>query len=324
MARTALGAREVLIAQKRIRKVLNRIPIIRSESLSCRVQGDVWLKLESSQPTGSFKVRGALNALSGLEDLSGGIVTGSAGNHGLGVAFAAESLGIKGVTIFVPETAPEAKIRRLQAFAIDLRFAGTTYEHAHQAAVEFAKQQRAVYIPAYDDEKIIAGQGTVGLEILEELPEIELIIVPVGGGGLIAGIATAVKELAPSVEVVGVQAQASPSAYLSLRDGTPYDPFDHAETIADGLAGGFGAKPFYLARSLIQRILLFDERVLRECVYTLLDEERIVAEPSGAVVIAPLLEADDTLRGKQIICVISGSNIETGLLREILFEFSER
>lgn len=269
-------------------------------------------------------MRGALNALSGLEDLSGGIVTGSAGNHGLGVAFAAESLGIKGVTIFVPETAPVAKIRRLQAFAIDLRFAGTTYEHAHQAAVEFAKQQRAAYIPAYDDENVIAGQGTVGLEILEELPEAEINIVPVGGGGLIAGIATAVKELAPSVEVVGVQAQASPSGHLSLRDGTPYDPFDHAETIADGLAGGFGAKPFYLARSLIQRILLYDERALRECVYTLLDEERIVAEPSGAVAIAPLLEADDTLRDKQIVCVISGSNIETGLLRDILFEFSER
>jgi threonine dehydratase len=253
-----------------------------------------------------------------------GVVTGSAGNHGLGVAFAASKLGFDNTTVFIPETAPEAKVNRLKHFQIDLQISGKTYEDAHQAAVEFAQNQGAAYISAYDDEQIIAGQGTAGLEIIEQCPECDLVIVPVGGGGLIAGVAVAVKELSPSTQIVGVQAEASPSAFLSLRDGTPYDPYEHEKTIADGLAGGFGAKPFYIARSLIDRIQLFDEVTLRRCIYTLLEADNILAEASGAIAIAPLLEHDERLKGKRVVCVISGSNLELTLLRDILNEFCTR
>jgi threonine dehydratase len=194
---------------------------------------------------------------------------------------------------------------------------------AHQAALEFARERDANYVQAYDDEQVIAGQGTIGLEVMEEFPYADLVLIPVGGGGLIAGIAVAVKELSPATQIVGVQAQASPSGFLSLRDGVPYDPYDHEETIADGLAGGFGAKPFYIARSLIDRIELFDETALRRSIYTLLDRDRILAEASAAVAIAPLLEPDDRLFGKRIVCVISGSNLETSLLREILVQFGD-
>jgi threonine dehydratase len=323
MTRTVLGAREILLARSKIKKYLPYSPLVHSENLSRRINGEVWLKLENRQPTGSFKVRGALSKLSNLDDYSQGVVTGSAGNHGLGVAFAACVLGIDVVTIFVPETAPDAKISRLQEFGIDLRIAGQTYEDAHQEAVQFSKANGVPYIPAYDDEQIIAGQGTIGLEIMEQYPDVEVVFIPVGGGGLIAGAAVAVKELSPAVQIMGVQAEASPSAYLSLKDGIPYDPYDHEPTIADGLAGGFGAKPFYIARSLIDQILLFDEYTLRRCIYTLIDRERILAEASGAVAIAPLLDPKENVIGKRVVCVISGGNLETKLLRDILNEFSQ-
>jgi threonine dehydratase len=224
----------------------------------------------------------------------------------------------------VPETAPSAKIKRLKQFAIDLRFAGSTYDHAHKEAVEYSRRQGVLYVPAYDDEHVIAGQGTVGLEIMEDSPDVDQVIVPVGGGGLVAGIAVAVKELSPVVQIIGVQAQASPSAFLSLKDGVPYDPYDHEDTIADGLAGGFGAKPFYIARSLIDRIQLFDESELRESIYMLMDQDRIIAEASGAVSVAPLLEPDDRIIGKRLVCVISGSNLETSLLQQILNDFCDQ
>ena len=321
MARTLLGAREILIAKKRIRDYLQETPLIHSRSLSRMVRGDVWLKLENRQPTGSFKVRGAFNKLTAMDASDKRIVTGSAGNHGLGVAYAAERLSLTQTTIFVPETAPDAKVNRLRYFNIDLRITGQTYEDAHQAAVEFSGNHNAVYIPAYDDEQIIAGQGTVGLEIMDRCPDVEVVLVPVGGGGLIAGTAVAVKELSPSVAILGVQAEASPSALLSLQDGVPYDPYDHEPTIADGLAGGFGAKPFYIARSLIDEIYLADERSLRRSIYTLLDQDRILAEASGAAAIAPLLAETPELIGKRIVCVISGGNLATSLLREVLNEY---
>lgn len=311
----------MLLAQRRIRPFLSRTPLIRSDHLSQRIRGEVWLKLESRQPTGSFKVRGALSKLAAVEDPEREFVTGSAGNHGLGVAFAAYCLGMKNTTIFIPESAPDAKKRRLERFNIDLRNEGQTYDDAHQAAVDFASERGALYIPAYDDEDVIAGQGTVGLEIMQDLPDVDAIIVPVGGGGLIAGTAVAVKELSPVVEIIGVQAAASPSAFLSLRDGKPYDPYEHDNTIADGLAGGFGAKPFYLARSLIERVELYDEESLRRSIFTLLDEDRVVAEASGAIAVAPLLEPDERWMGKRVIAVISGSNLETDLLRQILNEY---
>jgi threonine dehydratase len=323
MTRTVLGAREILLAQRNIRRYLPASPLVRSENLSRRINGEVWLKLENRQPTGSFKVRGALAKLSSLGDYGRGVVTGSAGNHGLGVAFAAANLGIDAVTIFVPETAPDTKISRLREFGVDLRLAGQTYDDAHQEAIQFSKANNVPYIPAYDDEQIIAGQGTIGLEIMGQCPDVEMVFVPVGGGGLIAGTAVALKELSPAVRVVGVQAAASPSAYLSLKDGTPYDPYDHEPTIADGLAGGFGAKPFFIARSLIEQVLLFDEYTLRRCIYNLLDQERVLAEASGAVAIAPLLDPKEDVIGKRAVCVISGGNLETRLLKDILNEFSE-
>lgn len=311
---------DIVRAQQRLKPYVSASPLVYSPALSERSGARVWLKLECRQPTGSFKVRGALHKMLALDDeaRARGVVTASAGNHGLGTAFAAASLGLERVTIFVPNTAPAAKVTKLRRFPVDLRQVGTTYEDAHQAAEAWARETGATYLAAYDDPVVIAGAGTCGLEIMSELPDADSLIVPVGGGGLVAGIAVAAKGINPLVKIIGVQPEASPAAKLSFEQNQPIDPYDHAPTIADGLAGGFGAHPFYIARTLIDDILLFSEQALRQAILALVDQEQLVVEASGAIAIAPLLNGSAGLAGQTVVCVLSGANIDTGLLAEIL------
>ena len=324
MPRTTLGLQPILQAHRRISPFIRRDPLARSASLSARSGADVWLKLECRQPTGSFKVRGALNkvGLLTLQEKARGLVTASAGNHALGVAYAVQAWGGARADIFVQANAPRAKVDKLRYFDVALHLEGCTYEEAHQAAEAFARETGATYVQAYDDVDIIAGQGTMGLEILTERPETDLILTPVGGGGMIAGVATAAKAMNPGCRVIGVQPEASPAALLSLRDGVPYDPYDHQPTIADGLAGGFGALPFYIARTLIDQVLLASEADLRRAIFTLLDEHQLVVEASGAIAIVPLLNGVLDVAGQTVVCILSGGNLESTLLRDILIEFT--
>lgn len=323
MPRTELSLVPILQAQQRIAPFIRRTPLVRSGYLSERTGGDVWLKLECQQVTGSFKARGALNKVGMLapDQRARGLVTGSAGNHGLGVAHAARAWGGLRADVFVPNSAPRAKVDRLRRTGASVHLAGTTYEDAHQGAEAFARQSGATYIQAYDDVDVIAGQGTLGLEIMDDLPAVDAVLVPIGGGGMVAGVATACKTIQPGCRVLGVQPEASPAAWLSLRDGTPYDPYDHQPTIADGLAGGFGALPFLIARTLIDEVLLVGEPALRQAVFTLLDQEQLVVEASGAIAIAPLLSGALQVAGLSVVCILSGGNLDSRLLRDILVEF---
>jgi threonine dehydratase len=324
MPRTTLGLQSILQAQRRIAAFIQPTPLVRSPYLSARTGADVWLKLECRQPTGSFKVRGALNKIGVLtpEEKARGLVAASAGNHALGVAYAVQSWGGASADIFVQANAPRAKVEKLRYFEVDIHLEGDTYQAAHQAAETFARETDATYVQAYDDVDVIAGQGTMGVEILSDLPGTDLILVPIGGGGMIAGVANAAKTMHPGCQVIGLQPEASPAALLSLRDGVPYDPYDHEPTIADGLAGGFGATPFYVARTLIDQVLLSSEADLRRAIFTLLDKEQLVVEPSGAISISPLLNGTLEVAGKTVVCVLSGGNIATTLLRDILIEYS--
>jgi threonine dehydratase len=322
--RTQLGLLPIYQAQQRIAPFVRRTPLLADPGLSARTGGHVWLKLECQQVTGSFKARGAVNKVGLLSaaEKARGIVTGSAGNHGLGVALAARAWGDVVADIFVPTTAPTTKVNRLQQMGIRLHQVGVTYEDAHQAAEDYARAHGATYIQAYDDVDVVAGQGTLGLEILTDLPDVDAVLVPIGGGGMIAGVATAVKGINPTCRVIGVQPEASPAALLSLRDGRPYDPYDHAPTIADGLAGGFGAVPFHLAAALIDEVVLVSEAAMRHAIYDLLDRHQLVVEPSGAAAVAPLLSGQIDVAGRTVVCILSGGNIATGLLRDILAEFA--
>jgi threonine dehydratase len=291
-------------------------------SLNRRTGADVHLKLECWQRTGSFKVRGALCKLASLtpDERVRGIVTASAGNHALGVAYAAQVLGSAPLTVFVPESAAGAKVERLAAFECDVQQAGADYDAAHALAEAYAREHSALYLSAYDDPLVIAGQGTVGLEIMEDLPNAELLLVPVGGGGLIAGIAVAAKAINPSIRIVGLQPEASPSAYLSLRDGRPYETYSAASTICDGLAGGFGRVPFELAAHLLDDVIVVPEAEVRNAVYWLVAHEQVLVEGSAAIAVAPLLRGRLSASDRQVVAVLTGRNIDAAVLKGILAE----
>ena len=317
-----LGLQDILAARRKLSGLITRTPLEYSFLLSQRAGCEVYLKLESWQKTGSFKVRGAINKISNLteEEKASGLVTASAGNHALGVAYASRALGNVPTTVFVPVNAPVSKLEKLEEFECEVLLSGNSYDEAHHAAEDFERAHSATYVHAYDDPLTIAGQGTVGLEILEDLPEAEAILVPVGGGGLITGVAVAAKAINPQVQVIGVQPEASPSAYLSLRDGRPYEEYDAAPTIADGLAGGFGRLPFGIASDLIDEIVLVSEEETRAAVFTLLELAQLVVEGSGAVGIAALLASKVNLAGRKVVAVLTGANIDAGLLFEIMSE----
>jgi threonine dehydratase len=311
---------EVLAARNLIRHHAWRTPLVASAALSEAAGCQACLKMECWQHTGSFKLRGALSKLSALtpEERERGVVTASAGNHGLGVAYAGQVLGLEAITIFVPTSAPRAKVERLEAFGCEICRDGADYDATHALAEAYAEAQGALYISAYDDPVVIAAQGTVGLEVMEEMPEADLLLVPVGGGGLIAGTAIAAKTINPAVRIVGLQPEASPSAYLSLRDGRPYETYAAGPTICDGLAGGFGRMPFEIAGHLIDEVLVVPEAEVRRAVGWLVSHEQVIVEGSGAIAVAPLLSGQLDAGGRQVVSVLTGRNIDATLLQEIL------
>jgi threonine dehydratase len=327
MTMATIPLRDLLAARRRIRPFLRPTPLLHSPWLSEQSGGDVWLKPECEQATRSFKIRGALHKIGGLSpaEKQRGVVTASAGNHGLGVAYAAgvwDSAETPMQTdIFVPENAPAAKVDKLRRYPITLHRSGETYDAAHRAADAFAAEKGAVSISAYDDPVVIAGQGTLGLEIVEEAPDVDAILVPVGGGGMIAGVAAVAQSIALACRVIGVQPKASPAALLSLRDGVAYDPYDHEPTLADGLAGGFGATPLAVAGDLIHSIELSDEATLRRAVHALMVHHQLMVEPSGAIAIAPLLSGQLDLSGQTVVCILSGGNLDIGIVERVVEEF---
>ena len=313
---------EVLAARNVIQHHVWRTPLVPSAALGEVAGCRSYLKMECWQHTGSFKLRGALSKLSALtpEEMKRGVVTASAGNHGLGVAYAGQVLGLETITIFVPTSAPRAKVERLEAFACEVRRAGADYDATHAMAEAFAETRGALYVSAYDDPIVIAAQGTVGLEVMEVIPEADLLLVPVGGGGLIAGTAIAAKAINPAVRVVGLQPEASPSAYLSLQEGRPYETYPAEPTICDGLAGGFGRMPFEMAGHLIDEILVVPEADIRHAVGWLAGHEQVIVEGSGAIAVAPLLSGQLDAKGQQVVSVLTGRNLDAALLQEILAE----
>ncbi|MGD9317363.1 MAG: pyridoxal-phosphate dependent enzyme, partial [Anaerolineae bacterium] len=197
---------------------------------------------------------------------------------------------------------------------------GADYDAAHAIADAFVQEQGALYLSAYDDPVVIAGQGTVGLEILMDLPTADLLLVPVGGGGLVAGIAAVAKAINPAVRILGVQPDASPAAFLSLQHGRPYETYPAGPTICDGLAGGFGRVPYEMAGDLIDEIVVVPEADVRRTVAWLLAREQLVVEGAGAIAVAPLLNGQVEARGTKIVSVLTGRNLDAALLREIMAE----
>jgi threonine dehydratase len=280
----------------------------------------VHLKLENRQVTGSFKPRGALNKILSLEpaEREKGLVAASAGNHALGVAHACAALDLENADLFVQRNAAPAKIAKLRRYPVRLHLDGDTFEAAQQAALRRVRETGATFVSAYDDPAIVAGQGTVGLEVLEDLPDPDLVVVPVGGGALSAGIALAIRSGRPCTRVVGVNPAASPSALLSFRKGEAIDPYDHEPTLAHGLAGGYGRVAYDVARGLIEDIVLVSEDEIRRGIAALIDAEQELAEASGIVALAAVLSGKVPRAEGNVVVVISGGNIDSATLREVL------
>ena len=281
---------------------------------------ELLLKLECWQPTGSFKVRGALNLLSSLSaaERARGVVAASAGNHALGVAFAAARIGDVRATLFVPVSAPRAKVDKLRRFPVEVRETGETYDDAVLAAREYEAQSGAVFVHAFEDVRTAAGQGTLALELLEQCPEPAAVLVPVGGGGLVAGIATVVKARSPRTRIVALQPAASPSLAESLRLGRALLTYPAGPTLADGLAGGIGEMA-YEHRDLIDDVVTVAEEEIEAAVVALLAADQLVVEASGAVGVAALRAGQLRDAGPgPIVAVVTGANIDVRVLGRLI------
>ena len=309
-------------AQKTIAPYAKPTPLTRSKFLSELCSDDVFLKLENQQVTHSFKIRGVMNKLLNLssEEKARGVVTASAGNHGQAVAYGAQKLGFS-AKIVVPTNTPKIKVEGIKQYGADLLLFGETYSEAEKKAKEVATQEGCFYISPYNDELIVAGHGTVGLEILKALPTVDVVIVPVGGGGLISGISIAVKIQRPNVQVIGVQSEASPIMFESLKAGKIVPPHRHEPyTIAEGLSGGIekGSITFTIAQQYVDEVMLVREESIRHAVYLLWKNEKQVVEGSGVAGVAMLLENNDSFTGQTVAVVVTGGNIDDSLFKSIL------
>jgi threonine dehydratase len=313
-----LTADDVVRAAAVVRTYLPPTPLRRSFAL--RESGPAFLKLECWQPTGSFKVRGAVHLLASLSpaERRRGVVAASAGNHALGVAFAAQAVGGEiPASLFVPATAPRAKVGKLRAFPVEVHQQGATYDDAHALAVEHARRTGATYVHAFEDARTAAGQGTVALELLEQLPDLAAVVVPVGGGGLLAGVAAALKTRAPRARVIAVQPEASPALRESLRLGRPLLEFAAGPTLADGVAGGIG-EIAWEHRDLVDEVVVVAERDIEDAIVALLADDQVVAEASGALGVAAVRAGQVSTREGPVALIVTGANIDLPVLQRLL------
>lgn len=326
----SISPRHVLAAQKRLAAsgLVRRTPLDRSLPLSATIPADVFHKLELFQPTGSFKVRGAANKLLRLRDeeqdvFRRGFVAASAGNHGLGLAHATAALGARS-TLVVPRTVSPAKLESLWRYPVELIVSVGNYDVAEADGRRIERERGLTFVSPYNDADVVAGAGTVAIELLADLPDVDLVVVPVGGGGLAAGIALYVKSVAPRTRVVGVQSEASPAMHASLAAGTITDAPELA-SLADGLAGNIeaGSITFDLCRRFLDDMVLVTEAELAEAMRHFLREERLVVEGSAAVGAAALLAGKIDLSRTgvarpKVVNVVTGRNVSEATLRGIL------
>lgn len=310
----------ILEAKARIAPYIYKTPVLRMESMDDKLGCEVYVKAECLQRTNSFKIRGALNKMlyMGAEKLAGGVVAASSGNHGKGVAFAAKLLGVKAI-IVVPETAPRIKVEGIQAYGAEVVICKLAERHA--IAKKLSDERGLILVPPYDDYDIMAGQGTVGLEIMEQLPDVDCVVVPVGGGGLIGGVSTAVKSLSPSTKVIGAEPEKMPRYSRSLAAGTPVT-IDECKCIADALLTlRPGDRNFPIVRSIVDAIVTSSDESMITGMRLLLMEGRILSEPSSAAGIGAALQKDLPVSPSDKVCfVISGGSVGLEQVRKVLSE----
>lgn len=310
---------DIQAARERIRGSIYLSPCARSETFSQLTGNSVYLKLDNLQRTGAYKERGALNKLLTLtaEQKSRGVIAASAGNHAQGVAYHAGRHGIR-AEICMPLTTPLTKVSATKGYGAEVVLHGANYDEACAEALRRSRQENLTFIHAFDDNAIIAGQGSIGLEILEQHPEVDAIVAPIGGGGLIGGISCAVKEINPRVQILGVQPGRLPSMQVAIAEGKPVT-LTPAPTIADGIAVlRAGDRTLPLVQKYVDQIVTVDEEEIANAILLLLEREKTLAEGAGAAAIAAVLNHKFPLGGKKVVVLVTGGNIDVTLLSRII------
>lgn len=312
-----LSLDKVFNAQSVLKNIIRETKLVRAYGIA--PDSELYLKPENLQITGSFKVRGSAYKIAMLseEEKAKGVIACSAGNHAQGVALAATKNGIKSL-ICLPDSAPISKVEATKGFGADVCLVAGCYDDAYQKALELKEKEGYTFVHPFDDENVIAGQGTIALEILNDLDNIDAILVPVGGGGLLSGIAYTVKQIRPSVKVYGVQVKGAPSMYKSLRAGK-IECLKSVQTIADGIAvKAPGENTFAIASEYVDDIVLVSDDEVASAILALIEKQKMIAEGAGATAVAAVMFDKLPLKGKRVVCVVSGGNIDVTSLSRVI------
>jgi threonine dehydratase len=311
----------IFLAAERLRGIINHTPLLYNAHLSEQYEANIYLKREDLQTVRSYKIRGAYNKMASLsaEALAGGVVCASAGNHAQGVAYSCKKLGIKGV-IFMPEITPKQKIKQVNMFGgdnIEIILVGDNFDDCLKEALIYCEEKSSTFIPPFDDEKIIEGQATVGVEIYEDLPDLDILVMPVGGGGLASGVSAYMKTVKPDVKLVGVEPLGAPSMVTAMEHGGPYT-LEEIDRFVDGAAvKRIGHITYEYCKELLDQMHLIPEGKICTTILKLYNEDAIVVEPAGALSIAALDQLRDQIAGKTVVCIVSGGNNDIERMQEI-------
>lgn len=300
-----------------LKEVIRKTDLIRAPKIN--PDCEVYLKTENLQVTGSFKVRGAYFRISQLteEERAKGVIACSAGNHAQGVALAATKAGIKSL-ICLPDSAPISKVEATKGYGAEVCLVPGVYDDAYQKALELRDEKGYTFIHPFNDDDVIAGQGTIGLELIEQLPDIDAVVVPVGGGGLISGVAFAIKSLNPNIKVYGVQAAGAPSMVNSLHDGK-IERLDKVATLADGIAVKEpGSNTFEICSKYVDDVVTVTEDEISCAILSLIEQQKLIAEGAGAVSVAAVMFNKVPVKGKKVVCLVSGGNIDVTILNKVI------
>ncbi len=312
-----LDIQEIYNAAEVLKDVARHTELIHAPNIN--PQADVYIKPENLQLTGAFKLRGAYYKISQLteDERKHGVIACSAGNHAQGVALAATRNGIKSL-ICLPAGAPISKIEATKALGAEVCLVPGVYDDAYAKAIELQKEHGYTFVHPFDDPKVIAGQGTIGLEILQEMPDVEAVIVPIGGGGLISGVAFAIKQLRPDVKVYGVQSSGAPSMATSLQEGK-IRHLHNVSTIADGIAVKEpGINTFDMCNRYVDEVVVVSDDEIAAAILTLLEKQKLVSEGAGAVSVAAAMFDKLPIKGKKVVCLVSGGNIDVNTLKRVI------
>lgn len=326
MKKQRFTAQDVQEAYERIRPYVYETPLEHSMYLS-EENSDVYFKMESLQSTKSFKIRGCLNKMLSLseEEKQQGVVTVSSGNHGICVAYGAQLLGIEKAVIIVPETTPQSKVDKIKYFGGQVLFMGQNYDGAHIEGMKYVEAHSMTFIDSYyDDPVVYAGQGTMAIEILQQNPQIDTILTPIGGGGMLTGVAVAAKAINPAIRVIGVHTAACPALIKSYQENVFYEECESEASMCDALVGGIGKLCYEMAKDFVDDLVEVQEETIGKALVHMANKEKFIVEPASAVCVAAMMEHRQRIGGHHIALVMSGGNVNEKLMLRLLNQYAEK